>query len=677
MMRADRIGNGWRGAAWTMGVCACAGMVWASEVPYESDFASGVGNEWSDDASFVLNDGKRVLGRHTNNTVELTLGVTPGERLALVFDLYCIDSWDGDNTRWGPDYFMVMVDGQVVLEETFGVWSTQSYGEWPVVWEKEIGGTTRYKDDVYRNVFIEFTPLGEEVVIGFRGRNLQRLDDESWCLDRVRVLGIADAAAHRPIFREVGRGLGFGVSWTTLMDRGSGMHWADFDGDGYLDCFVTGDRGSCVVRNVGGARFDRVGVRADGQTLIRQGVVVDLNGDGALDIAGVPHDYDMVHGLLNDGSGGFVEMEEPIIPSARNCEAVMAMDLDLDGRPDVLALSGNTANWAAVVSPEAGELPEERRGSDFGFGDAGNGDYVSGADANGDGVLDALYNLSTGLLILSDGNGMWRRNDRGIKYDTHNDRKIGAAWGDYDNDGWFDVFVPDARAGMPGLLFRNVEGRFEDVTASAGVSYPAAQRSAAWGDFDNDGLIDLYVAAIGEPAALFRNLGDGTFERVDDAVANCTTSGKAHHCVWVDFDNDGALDIAITNESMTALLYENLDKNDRYLLVHTDVPGSTIRVFDATGALVGQRIVGNAMGFAGIEPMRAHFGGVDPAASYRVELVTPDGRMARSETVVPSRSRVVMGATMVDQMVDLSAAGTGRRSGRMRISSWTEEEPER
>lgn len=516
-------------------------------VPYESAFAAAVGPEWSRSDVFQLSDGTRVLGRFTNQTVTLTLDVDPGVPHALVFDLYCLDSWDGNNRRWGPDWFIVTIDGRTVLRETFGTWSNHSFPGWPAVWNMALGGSSRWVDDVYYNMFLEFTPESDSVTISFRGQNLQRSSDESWALDRVRVLPLADAEPLRPLFREVGRQIGFGNRRTNSINNGSGKHWADLNADGFLDCFVTGDQGSLVLWNLGGGRFVESPIRHSGRSLVRQAALVDVNGDAMLDIVGVPSNYDTVVALTNDGDSSFTELEEPIMPSPRNTEALAVLDLNRDGRPDVLALSGSTGNWAAMVASEPDAPPTEARGSEYGFGDAGRGSYGSVADANGDGIPDLFYHLSTGMLILSQPDNRWQRHDQDIRSDALNSHKAGSAWADFDNDGQFDLFVPDPRSGQTGRLWRNLGGSFVDVTRQAGLDFPARQRSAAWGDFDNDGHLDLYIACEEEPAALFRNRGDGTFERTPNEIAQCTTSGDAHHAVWVDYNNDGNLDLAIAD----------------------------------------------------------------------------------------------------------------------------------
>jgi hypothetical protein len=125
----------------------------------------------------------------------------------------------------------------------------------------------------------------------------------------------------------------------------------------------------------------------------------------------------------------------------------------------------------------------------------------------------------------------------------------GAATADYDNDGWPDLYV--TRLDGPDLLYRNLgNGRFEDRTADAGLDIDLATNGAVWGDFDNDGDADLFVTTIGFTRFhLFINDGAGHFseEAVDRGVA--VDTGEQHigfSAAVGDFDRDGWLDLHTT-----------------------------------------------------------------------------------------------------------------------------------
>lgn len=130
----------------------------------------------------------------------------------------------------------------------------------------------------------------------------------------------------------------------------------------------------------------------------------------------------------------------------------------------------------------------------------------------------------------------------------------GLAWCDYDRDGWPDLYfgqgaawppVADHSPGHSNQLFRNVQGRFQNVTDVAGLSCFGYSMGIAVGDYDSDGFLDFYVSAYG-PNRLFRNRGDGTWTEVtDQPLLNDRRFGAS--CTWADIDGDGDLDLYVTN----------------------------------------------------------------------------------------------------------------------------------
>ncbi len=137
------------------------------------------------------------------------------------------------------------------------------------------------------------------------------------------------------------------------------------------------------------------------------------------------------------------------------------------------------------------------------------------------------------------------------------DMGSGCAFGDYDGDGDWDLFVADfsgpltlpaadvARSPGGSRLYRNDGGVFTDVTEAAGfASLKGAYMGAAWGDYDNDGFPDLVVTSYGE-IRLFHNRGDGTFEDVSKASGMGGRRGFWTGAVWGDCDGDGRLDLYV------------------------------------------------------------------------------------------------------------------------------------
>jgi hypothetical protein len=165
---------------------------------------------------------------------------------------------------------------------------------------------------------------------------------------------------------------------------------------------------------------------------------------------------------------------------------------------------------------------------------------------------------------------------------------FGVAIGDYDNDGWEDVYITDLKGGA--LYHNNRDGTFTDVTAKAGVGNNGQWgTSAAFGDYDNDGHLDLYIANYvdldldhlpefgstvfcqyrgipvscgprglkGSRDRLYHNNGDGTFTDVTEKLNIDPDAGYGLGMLWLDYDLDGCPDIYVANDSTPSLLYHN------------------------------------------------------------------------------------------------------------------------
>ena len=136
---------------------------------------------------------------------------------------------------------------------------------------------------------------------------------------------------------------------------------------------------------------------------------------------------------------------------------------------------------------------------------------------------------------------------------------------DYDNDGFADVFVLRGswlnRAYTNSLLRSNGDGTFDDVTEAAGLSVGGPTQTAAWGDYDNDGDVDLFIGNESQsgtrfPCQLFRNNGDGTFTDVA-FLAGIGVVGFVKAVAWGDYDNDGRLDLYLSRLGEPNLLFHN------------------------------------------------------------------------------------------------------------------------
>ena len=138
----------------------------------------------------------------------------------------------------------------------------------------------------------------------------------------------------------------------------------------------------------------------------------------------------------------------------------------------------------------------------------------------------------------------------------------GATWGDYDADGDLDLYVTNWASSVSNSVNRlyrnNGNGSFTDVANSAGVGDFRNSVAAAWADYDNDGDLDLYVVNFFEQDQLYRNNGNGTFSRVtSSAGVNVISQGDETNVVWGDYNGDGLLDIYVCKRRFRNTLYHN------------------------------------------------------------------------------------------------------------------------
>ncbi|HEY3939909.1 MAG TPA: CRTAC1 family protein [Bryobacteraceae bacterium] len=221
---------------------------------------------------------------------------------------------------------------------------------------------------------------------------------------------------------------------------------------------------------------------------------------------------------------------------------------------------------------------------------------IAAFDYNNDGRLDLFFANGAELPGLRKSspkfwNRLYRNDGNGHFTDVTEEVGLGGsgyatgvAAGDYDNDGYVDLFVSGVHESH---LYRNVEGkRFEDVTVSSGIAAPGWAVAASWLDADQDGRLDLFVVNyvkwsaqtnplchdpsgrypvycnpnLFSPTAnqLFHNLGHGRFQDISKSSGIAKSLGKGMSAVVADYDGDGYPDIFVTNDTLPNFLFHNL-----------------------------------------------------------------------------------------------------------------------
>ncbi len=420
---------------------------------------------------------------------------------------------------------------------------------------------------------------------------------------------------------------------------GSAAAWGDFDRDGWVDLYVGGQ----LWRNDGGKRFALV----KDQPLSGASIWGDFDNDGWLDL------FSWASGKLyrNLEGKGFADSGRSLPTKPKVSLGATWGDFDGDGLLDLYV--GGYEVWPAEEFPDRIWFNTKTEGfvEKWRQKRVLRSRGITAADFDEDGDLDLYvsnYRLQPNQLWQNDGKGRFK--DVAGEFGTAGDGRLGAwghtigsAWGDFDNDGHLDLFVgnfshPPAYQDRSKFL-KNLgpKGKFhfEDKSAVAKLRWQESYASPALADFDNDGLLDLFFTTVyaGDKSVLYRNAGDWKFTEVSQpAKVDVPTTYQA---AWADFDNDGFPDLITGGR-----LFRNPGGNNHWLKVrlqgdgkvNSTAIGAQVRI--ALGGKTLTRQVEGATGQGNQNDLTLHFGLGSHTDPVKLEIRWPDGHRQQVETPV-------------------------------------------
>ena len=444
--------------------------------------------------------------------------------------------------------------------------------------------------------------------------------------------------------------------------------WGDYNSDGWVDLALDGQ----LWRNEAGAEFTR---RA-GIEFSNSGIWGDVDNDGDLDFFSIGG-----HVYRNTGGESFQEIERAIPEMPTSPMTATWLDVNNDGAIDLYVTGYEGERYHADIL--------FRNNGDGIFdvvyrGPLAPGRGVTACDYDEDGDIDIYvsnYRLVANALLRNDGQGNLSDVAKTARVAGDGGRgawghTIGSSWGDFDNDGHFDLFVgnfshPPSYQDRP-KFYKNLgkkgRWRFRDRSKAAGLHWQESYASPALADFDNDGLLDLILTTVyaGDRSVMYRNKGRWRFEDVTAELQ--VDRPRTYQAAWADFNNDGYLDLL-----HGGCLFKNPAGTNRWLKVlltgdgkvNRTALGSQVRIRLGDQTLTRQ--VESATGQGNQNDLTLHFGLGAHEQDVDLEVRWPDGSK-KILTGVKTNTLVVVAMDQTppgDAPVSVPAAAPESEAGRV------------
>jgi hypothetical protein len=350
--------------------------------------------------------------------------------------------------------------------------------------------------------------------------------------------------------------------------NGQGVSSIDFNNDGFIDIFLVNNGQPCrLFQNDSGVGFTDVastlGVNNNGNG--RGNAIGDFNNDGLTDI--VIGNYSQSCILYRNDSTAFTNVTTSAGMNLTSWGgSINWFDYNSDSRLDCYIGNDGIPSHANYLFENNDLSTFTEVAASVGLTDDHSTLSTATADYDNDGDLDLFIGNQSGSPT-----GILYRNDGGTFTDVSTTSSLetysytwGADWGDFDNDGDLDLYLANSNAANQ-CFVNNGDGTFTESAATLGIADPTQSFSCGWADFDNDGDLDLYVANGSSGVdKLYRN--DGASFTDVAALVGTNDMRHSNSTTWVDFNNDGFLDLYLSNNGSENRLYMSNAGNSNHWL---------------------------------------------------------------------------------------------------------------